>query len=174
MTNAPKYMTRLIDGQVRIFRSDGQTMSEDDAKWVRKVLTAQVRAEALAISAGKRIDAALDEPDVDEGLSSRTGSRIIVHPLIHKMKQIIKANGWPLAVVSRLLGKSDAAVSTWLRGQATPSMTDLFALYGLAGYKLIPVPLAAVQEAQALVLKCETEQAQVDQADSVGEAPAED
>lgn len=168
MTTLPKYLLKLNDRRAVIFRTDGEDITTAEADWFRSHITAALRTEALMESAQQNMNAALDEPDTTEGTSPRTGSTIPVHPLVNHIKSIIKRNGWSLAKVSRLLGKGDAAVSTWLRGQAQPSMKDVYGLFGLAGYKLVPVPLEMVADVVASVGMAEAERDKKNAINSLG------
>lgn len=169
MSTLPTYLLTHTDEQrVVIFRTDGAEITDTEAQWFRDTLTAALRTKHLAEVANFNINAALAEPDVAEGTSPRTGSIIPVHPLINQVKATIKKRGWSLAAISRLLGKGDAAVSTWFRGQAQPAMKDVYALFGLAGYKLMPIPLQIVKDVEASVAMAEEVLMELTNEDAVG------
>lgn len=152
MTSLPTYLTTLREGRLVVYRTDGVDMTETEREWFRSNMTVQLRTDKLMQNAGKQLEAALAEPDIEEGAHAKTGKVVRVHPLLNQAKRIITRRGWRLAAVSEMLGRRSAAVSTWFRGQATPSMQDLYALFGLAGYKLVPVPLGeCLTEVESMV-----------------------
>lgn len=158
MTTTPRYLTGLREGRLIVYRSDGKDITEEEREWFRLNMSAQLRTDALMEGSGNSIDAVMAEPDRDEGVRPRTDKSVPIHPLINRAKGIILKRGWRLAAVSTLLGRRPAAVSTWFRGQATPSMQDTFALFGLAGYKLVPVPIGeCLAEVEAMVRVSEEE-----------------
>jgi lambda repressor-like predicted transcriptional regulator len=169
MGTLPTYLLTHTDEQrLVIFRTDGADITDEEADWFRNSITAALRTEALMKTAGTNMNAVLAEPDVTEGTSPRTGAVVGVHPLVNRIKRIIKSNGWSLAKVSRLLGKGDAAVSTWFRGQAQPTLKDVYGLFGMAGYKLMPVPLELVEDVEASVAMAEEKRLEDNEENALG------
>lgn len=169
VTTLPKYLLTHTDEQrIVIFRTDGANITDHEADWFRATVTQAMRTKHLMENAKASLDAALAEPDVTEGVSPKTGSRVVVHPLVNTLKAIIKDRGWSLARISQMLGKGDAAMSTWFRGMARPSMQDVYASFGLAGYRLMPVPIQISSEVMELVKKAEHDNAQEDIKNSLG------
>lgn len=169
MTTLPKYLlTHTDDQRIVIFRTDGADITDAEADWFRVIVTTALRTKHLMENAKTNLDAALHEPNVAAGLSPRTGSQIMIHPLVNALKGMIKQRGWSLAKVSQMLGKGDSAMSTWFRGQAKPSMQDVYASFGLAGYRLMPIPIQVSAEILELIVKGEEENAQEDIKNSLG------
>jgi hypothetical protein len=169
MGTLPTYLLTHTDEQrLVIFRTDGADITDKEAEWFRQSITAALRTEALMKTAGTNLNAVLNEPDVSEGTSPRTGATVGVHPLVNQIKRIIKRNRWSLAKVSRLLGKGDAAVSTWFRGQAQPTLKDVYGLFGMAGYKLMPIPLEIVNRVETYIAHAEAERLKADESNALG------
>ena len=169
MTAPPRYKAALVDGRIRIFRSDGQDISQDEVVWVQATLTAQLRSDHLALNAKQNNDAVLSEPNVYEGTSPRTGMKVFVHPLIHHIKHMLRVRHLRHGDVSRILGKSSRTVSTWLRGEAMPSAVDLYALFGMLRYRLTPVPLDVLEQVTEIIGEHEKRELAKLEAESVGE-----
>ncbi len=169
MTTLPRYLLTHTDEQrIVIFRTDGADITDAEADWFRTTMTQAIRTKHLMENANANLDAALAEPDVAEGTSPRTGARVIVHPLVNTLKNMIKQRGWALSRISQMLGKGDQAMSTWFRGMARPSMQDVYASFGLLGYRLMPVPIQISKEVLDLVKQAEHDNAQEDIKNSLG------
>jgi transcriptional regulator with XRE-family HTH domain len=150
MPNIARYLVRLAAGQVKVFRSDGEDMTVGEVAWFKKVVSDRLRTEALAAGAGTNLDRIMDE-DAVEGVRPSTGAAIRIHPLVKRMRSIIQERGWKYSDIAGLLGKSSTAVGSWFRGQAVPTMSDVYSMYGMAGLKLTPVPLDIADQVEALV-----------------------
>lgn len=156
MTTVRKYLSAVIDGRVVLTKADGTCMSPEEQAWINETLTRQLRTDAMVAARGYTYGA-LSEPDIEVGITLKTGKPILVHPLIHQLKELIKKRDWTLASVSKRMGKHDKTLSEWLRGLVRPTLQDAAKAYAAIGYHLVPVPVNVESLVQKIVQQGEAE-----------------
>ncbi len=136
-----RYIARVDEGgRLVIIKSDGTPITMEELAWFNQTVSRQLRVDLATGSKGTTEDEILYGPDIVAG-TNRAGETVVVHPLLHSLKSKILLRGWRFASLSQLLGRRPSAVSQWLRGENEPRFKDVVALFGLLGYKFIPIPL---------------------------------
>ncbi len=139
MTPPRKYMSRIDDaGRLVIIRSDGEPLTTADKEWFDETVTYTLRNQAVMQARGYT-------PDKE---STQPGN---LHPSIEKLKQLINERGIQLRLLSSGLGRRPGALAEWLRGVTKPYHVDVYALFGILGYRQVAVPLEAMHEVMPIV-----------------------
>lgn len=148
MASARKYITAIHEGRLLVTRGDGLPMTPDEKKWIDATLTRQMRVDKMVASSGY-----LEDNAVLESLQPK--AKVAIHPIIEQMRGIIRRRGYSMAALSRLMGGRDNRLSEWLRGQMKPYLKDVYYVYGLMGYRLMPVPIDSLDDVLPIVNKYE-------------------
>lgn len=139
MTIHRRYLSRLDEGgRLVIIRSDAKPMEPKEKTWLDYVITKALRNSAMLASKGV-------PPDEDH---LQPGN---LHPSIERLKALISEGGYQLGLLSTSLGRRPKALSEWLRGVSKPCHTDVYALFGVLGYRQVGVPLEVLGEVQAIL-----------------------
>lgn len=156
MTSVRKYISTIDEGgRLRIVRSDGQEITELEKTWFDNLVTTELRNEKTHAAAMRRVQ--------------YKESKGNTHPLMLTFGLIARNQGMNLTQLSYALSKRRSAVSEWLRGNAKPQLEEAYALFGMAGYKLMAVPNTIVDQVRNAVLSEEARVAQIDKKISMGD-----
>lgn len=171
MTGSIRRYISAVDpgGRVVIIKSDGTPFTESQKKWIDAAVTKALRAELAAGMHGTYPDEVLDSEDTLVRVKP-DGERVHVHPLMIRLKQIIKLRGWAYAQLSQFVGRSKSLVSRYIRGEMDPHLKDAAALFGLLGYRLVAAPLDVLDEVNEVIARKEEEIAKALHVHSMGAA----
>lgn len=140
MTHVRRFISTIdAGGRLVIVKSDGTSISRDEKLWFDQTITAQLRTD-LAMAAKGYIQHAVLYEDTPQGL----------HPMIEVLKGCAERSDMRLTVMSKLIGKRKTAASEIFRGHVSPFFKDVYALFGMLGYRLMPVPWKHADEVQRM------------------------
>ena len=162
MTYARTYIsTRDLGGRLVIVRSDGQVITPDEKAWFDKAVTDKIRSEKLIAAKSAAVPMSMDEDEADN----------LVHPMLITLRSKVNDRGFDrrMGELSALIGRRKTALSEWLRGLAKPYFVDVYALFGLLGYRLVAVPMEILDTVLDQVQTAETETRAKDRIDSMGD-----
>lgn len=157
MSRPAKYSFHLSpDGIVRLARSDGAPIDEDQVNWFRRITSEALKAEALAKS--RTHVRAAEQAETGEGVGeTRAGVRFEIDPAIGELEEVRDRLGFKRAPVARAATLQPQSLTDYVRGASRPDLSVLRSWAAVLGRQLLLVPTELAPRVVKMVRAWEAE-----------------
>lgn len=153
MSKPPKYAMALTGGVVRMVRTDGAEITEEEVDWLRGKISEALKIEALSKSATHQRSQEIME-QAQETLKSgltRGGIRFEIDPAISELESERKAQNISRAALARAMYTPTTRMTDWVRGSARPQLDNLRLWASMLGWVFMLVPRPLADQARKLI-----------------------
>lgn len=158
MSRPAKYSFHLSpEGIVRLARSDGAPIDEDQVNWFRRITSEALKADALAKSR-THVRSAEQQTETGEGVGeTRAGVRFEIDPAISELEGVRDRLGFKRAPVARAAFLQPQSLTDYVRGASRPELDTLRAWAAVLGRRLLLIPSELAPKITKMVREWEAE-----------------
>lgn len=159
MSRPAKYNFHLSpEGIVRLTRSDGAPIDEDQVNWFRRITSEALKADALAKSR-THVRSAEQQAGMNGTRvgTTRGGVRFDIDPAVDELERVRTRLGFKRAPVARAAFLQPQDLTDYVRGASRPGMETLRTWAAVLGRRLLMVPAALAPKVIEMVRQWEAE-----------------
>lgn len=153
----PKYAFNLTEGVLRVVRTDGAPITDEEREWFRTGTSNRLKVEALANTLTHQKSAELDAAGIPKTGETRGGVRFDIDPAISELEAIREARLLSKTRVASMWGGKAYQLTDWARGWSRPHMENLRAWAGALGRALVLVPAPLVPQVRQMIQEWEAQ-----------------